>query len=118
MPTTQLKSKKALNGRAPDVEIPTVEQIRAWREQQASRGFIDDVGELIVGSPTPRPCPFCAEGTCVEVYPQGHLYVAGCGNCGAEGPAGATKLEAAELWNGSRANRVGDRPAARSEFTR
>jgi hypothetical protein len=68
-------------------------------------------GLLIPGTQAPKACPFCAsleievtlscEGS--DGLPDAH--VAGCTGCGTQGPAGQTRLEAAELWNRRKAKR-------------
>jgi len=58
-------------------------------------------GEPIADTPTPLPCPFCGF-TKPDIYLQierPSLYVGVCSSCGAEGPAGESEIEAAEVWN-------------------
>jgi hypothetical protein len=68
--------------------------------------FEDDDGRPIVGTPPPRPCPFCGSGPDeLVLMASGKLGAAGtvhfvlCLGCECEGPNGKTQLEAAQRWN-------------------
>lgn len=57
--------------------------------------------EPIAGTAMPLLCPFCGF-TKPEIYLQIEkppLYVGVCSSCGAEGLAGESEIEAAEVWN-------------------
>lgn len=67
--------------------------------------FRDPRRRVILGTPDPAPCPFCARRdaliivadlSLLDVPPRYHV---NCGRCGAEGPQARSRRAAAALWN-------------------
>jgi hypothetical protein len=90
----------------------------APRRRSRTDCFEDADGIPIEGTPAPVPCPFCGggpddlqlvgngsegffDGDCTHPNAPDCLctYYVDCMGCGAEGPHGVTRLEAAEGWN-------------------
>lgn len=46
-----------------------------------------------------RPCPFCGNTDCIDVYTTANPYYVTCPICGAFGPDAETKVGAWEKWN-------------------
>lgn len=70
------------------------------------RFHVQPTGELYVGFPAPRPCPFCdgdLHGGIINSSGDGivepMMFKVCCDCCGAEGPTAMSALEAARLWN-------------------
>lgn len=84
-------------------QLPAQPQPRS-RERQAC--FRDRRQRVILGTPDPAPCPFCARRdglvivaarlTLLEAPP---LYQVNCDNCGSGGPQAPSRRAAAALWN-------------------
>ena len=69
--------------------------------------FTDMDGNAVEGAPEPALCPFCGSGAdqlIVERWSEQDdpdpAYHVECLKCGANGPQGASPLEAAQGWNG------------------
>lgn len=60
-------------------------------------------GQAIPGLPAPEPCPFCGSAEHVHIdreeAPDAVIFVAGCGGCNTQAPAGDSWADAAAMWN-------------------
>jgi hypothetical protein len=71
---------------------------------QFKRPFLDGGDGTVILESAPVACPFCGTSYDVEVFEHDGEDEAGnhcaiCMHCGAEGPPGHTRLEAAKAWD-------------------
>jgi Lar family restriction alleviation protein len=72
---------------------------------RAPAAFQDRRGRIIIGTPSPAPCPFCNQFDDVviirglTILDEAPLYRVTCERCAADGPLASSRRTAAALWN-------------------